>query len=97
MKALKSFVFSRGFKLILVLLLIFTGYSFYTNYKEIKDIEFTIKEMEEKIEMASQKNLELKEELAYLNDPSYIEEIARKELGLVKPGELLIIPVEEKE
>lgn len=97
MKSLKSFVFSRGFKLILVLLIIFTGYCFYTNYKEIKDIELTIKEMEEKIEMASKKNFELKQELTYLNDPSYIEEIARKELGLVKPGELLIIPVEEKE
>ncbi|NLM97500.1 MAG: hypothetical protein GX175_07830 [Halanaerobiaceae bacterium] len=37
----------------------------------------------------------LEEELENVNNPEYIEKIAREELGLVKPGELLIIPVEE--
>lgn len=34
----------------------------------------------------------LKEEIVQLNTPSYIEQLAREQLGLVKHGEILISP-----
>jgi cell division protein FtsL len=57
-----------------------------------------IKEMNVKIE---EENRKLKEEVRRLqNEKRYIEEIARKELGMVKEGEIIYqfdLPAKEKE
>ncbi|HZW82904.1 MAG TPA: septum formation initiator family protein [Candidatus Deferrimicrobium sp.] len=37
-----------------------------------------------------QKNQNLQEEIRRLNTPDYVEQLARRELGLVKPGEVPI-------
>ncbi len=37
-------------------------------------------------------NQALKKQIGLLNSDQYIEEIARRELGLVKPGEILYVP-----
>jgi len=39
-----------------------------------------------------QQQQDLKEEIARLNTPSYIEQLAREQLGLVRRGEILIAP-----
>ncbi|MDP4125438.1 MAG: septum formation initiator family protein [Bacillota bacterium] len=39
-----------------------------------------------------QKEKSLHEEITQLNTPSYIEQLAREQLGLVKHGEILISP-----
>ncbi len=39
-------------------------------------------------------NAELREEIEKLNTPSYIEQLAREKLGLVRKGEILIAPKE---
>ncbi|WP_236006097.1 FtsB family cell division protein [Paradesulfitobacterium ferrireducens] len=39
-----------------------------------------------------QEQKKLEEEIALLNTPSYIEQLAREQLGLVKKGEILIAP-----
>ncbi|MFP4016070.1 MAG: FtsB family cell division protein [Halanaerobiales bacterium] len=85
---------SRAFKLLLLVLFIFTVYKFYINYRHIQELKATIDILEQKIVLASERNVELQEELENINDPEYIERIARDELGLVMPGELLLIPVE---
>lgn len=47
----------------------------------------------EKNEMLKQENMEKYREIDRLeNDPSYIEEVARKELGMVKGDEVIIKP-----
>ena len=43
---------------------------------------------ERRLEFAQRENERLKQEVADLNDLSYIERIAREELGLTKHGEL---------
>ena len=43
---------------------------------------------ERRLEIAQHENERLKQEVADLNDLSYIERIAREELGLTKHGEL---------
>ncbi|MFP4660664.1 MAG: FtsB family cell division protein [Halanaerobiales bacterium] len=91
-----GFFKSRGFKLLLIVLFIFVVYKFYINYRQIQELETRINQLEEKINAASERNGELQKELANINNPEYIERIARDELGLVKPGELLLIPVEEE-
>lgn len=39
-----------------------------------------------------QEQKKLEEEIALLNTPLYIEQLAREQLGLVKKGEILIAP-----
>ncbi|KGK89474.1 septum formation initiator [Desulfosporosinus sp. HMP52] len=46
---------------------------------------------EEKAKLLKQEKL-LNEEITRLNTPSYIEQLAREQLGLVKQGEILISP-----
>ena len=40
---------------------------------------------------ARQENARLREEVRRLSEPAAVEEIARRELGLIKPGEILFI------
>jgi len=44
------------------------------------------------MEQLQQINANLNDERTKLNKPTYIEKIAREELGLVKPGEIPYIP-----
>lgn len=44
-----------------------------------------------KMALAQEQKL-LQEEINLLNNNSYIERIAREDLGLIKPGETLIVP-----
>ena len=46
---------------------------------------------QEKVVLLQQERL-LQDEIAQLNNPSYIEKLAREQLGLVKHGEILISP-----
>ncbi len=96
MSRLTGFFMSKGFKLLLILVVIFAGYKFYLNQREIVYIKREIARLEQELDKEEVREKELKEKLENINDPEYIEEVARKELGLVKPGELLLIPVEEK-
>ena len=52
--------------------------------------------MQEQIDRTKAENNMLRQELEKVDDDEYIEEIARERLGLVKPGETLLIPVEEE-
>ena len=48
------------------------------------------KEMQQRVEKLDKENQKLVEEINQLRDnPEYIERIAREELGMVKPGEVL--------
>lgn len=49
--------------------------------------------LQQKNEMIA-KNDKLREEIEKLNTPSYIEQLAREKLGLVRKGEIMIAPKE---
>jgi len=83
--------------IIFIIIMTFIGIKFFINCRKIGSLEGRIEVLSEKIEEAENKNMEIKKELENLNNLEYIEKIARKKLGLVKPGEVLLIPVEEKE
>lgn len=86
---------SRFFKILLIIIVGLLAYRYYQNYAMIRKLEATITELENSLIMARGEKTRLEKELNNINNPEYIERIAREELGLVKPGELLLIPVEE--
>lgn len=81
---------------IFIIIMSFIAVKFFVNYKRIDTLQDRIQVLSEKVDKAENKNKALEKELENLNDLKYIEKIARKKLGLVKPGEVLLIPVEEK-
>lgn len=93
---MSGLIHSKGFKVIFIIIFIFLFYKFYINYRQIQDLENRIVKLEDSINLAKEEKNKLKTELENINNPKYIEKIAREELGLVKPGELLLIPVEEE-
>ena len=47
--------------------------------------------LEEKVSAAAQQTEQLKEQLGNMEDPEYIERIAREKLGLVRPNERVFV------
>ncbi len=88
----KYILIKRLLPLVVILIVIFLSYHIIGNYLEIRNLETEIAEMEERIEEAEKKQEQLGRELQRLDDPEYIERLARRKLGLVRPGEELIIP-----
>ncbi|MEE1012961.1 MAG: septum formation initiator family protein [Clostridia bacterium] len=50
-----------------------------------------INALEEKVQTATQQTEKLEAELENLNDPAYLEQIAREKLGLVRPNERVFV------
>ncbi len=53
--------------------------------------------LEEQITAATQQAEELEKELENLNDPEYLERIAREKLGLVRPNERVFVDANQSE
>ncbi len=65
---------------------------FSTRYIKVVRAKDSVIEIQQKINRLKKENNKLKEEVRLLKVPSYIEKVAREELGLVKPGEILFLP-----
>lgn len=58
------------------------------NFQTLLILNKEIGQLKQRIDVLEEENKGLKEELeAMKSDPEYIESLARKELGLIKPGE----------
>jgi cell division protein FtsB len=53
----------------------------------------SIKEEEARLQALEKKNSELESRLARLQDPAYMEKLAREQLGVVRPGETSYVVV----
>ncbi|MGM0414389.1 MAG: FtsB family cell division protein [Bacillota bacterium] len=90
-----KFLLKRIIPLFLVFIIIIFTYQIFNNFMQINELEKNINETETEIEDTEKSNLKLERELSLVDNPDYIERLAREKLGLVKPGEELIIPVED--
>ncbi len=93
-ESLKKLLLYRILPLFLAAVLIIMGVQLVSNYLEIRSLESEIAEKQEEIREAKMRQQELQQELERLDDPEYLEKLARQRLGLVRPGEELIIPYE---
>jgi cell division protein DivIC len=63
---------------------------FIPGYLRIKNLNSQNRQLEQKIEEIRQANLRLEEEQQRLiNDPIYLEKVAREKLGVVRKGEVV--------
>lgn len=92
----KDFIFSPLFITIIAVIIFFSGVQYYQNMQKMEQLQNKIEKLENSINDAKEENQVLKEELANIDSDEYIEKIAREKLGLVKPGEVLVMPVETR-
>jgi len=57
-------------------------------------MKHSVSELEKEIGELKAKNAELKRDLKLIKSEEYVERIAREQLGLVKPGEKVVVPGE---
>ncbi len=74
--------------ILVMLVIIVLGAVFYPPLRQMKDLTVRQYELEEEIRQDEEmlRHLRKKQE-RLLNDPRFVEKIAREELGLAKPGE----------
>lgn len=85
----------KWFPLIVLGLFGYFGYACFNQYNQLSAIQEEQATVKLKLEQARQVNAGLLEEQKRLNDRTYIEKLAREELGLAKPGETLYIPADK--
>ena len=82
-------------RVILVVALIFFSTTFVKQQLEINEYNVQINSIKEDIASAEKKITELEAVEEKVNDSEYIEQVARAELGLVKPYEKIFIDVDK--
>jgi cell division protein FtsB len=79
----------------LLVIVIFSGSKFYGIFQKINQLEKEIEDLNNQISKEKEENTQLTKQLKNINDLKYVEKMARKKLGLVKEGEILVVPVKD--
>lgn len=85
----RKFSWSKALLLSLVL------YFAYSSSKQVQlalELRAKLDRVNKEIAATQQRTEELRREIEYLKSDAYIEKVAREELGLVKPGEIIFMP-----
>lgn len=92
----KSFNLSRSRipVLIFLFLLVYMAFSFFSQFNKLANMRNDVSNIQQQMQELQQKNASLREELRMVQSDAYIEKTAREKIGLIKPGETRVIPVE---
>ncbi|MDD5014694.1 MAG: cell division protein FtsL [Atribacterota bacterium] len=95
MISIRSIFHSKIVWVIILLLILYIVFLFSDKYARTLQLREDIKRLESEIEELKMKNNNLSEEVESLKSDKSIEKIAREELGLTKPYEILIKGIEK--
>ncbi|HZK11210.1 MAG TPA: cell division protein FtsL [Atribacterota bacterium] len=95
MISIRSIFHSKIVWAIILLLILYIVFLFSDKYARTLQLREDIKRLEAEIEELKMKNNNLSEEVESLNSDKSVEKIAREELGLTKPDEILIKGIEK--
>lgn len=95
MISIRSIFHSKILLAIILLLILYIVFLFSDKYARTLQLKEDIKRFESEIEELKMKNNNLSEEVESLKSDKSVEKIAREELGLTKPDEILIKGIEK--
>ena len=95
MISIRSIFHSKIIWAIILLLILYIVFIFSDKYARTLQLKEDIKRLESEIEELKMKNNNLSEEVESLKSDKSVEKIAREELGLTKPDEILIKGIEK--
>jgi len=96
----KRMTFRPGRKtpmIIICFLFLYLLISFIAHFQKLNTLQQDIKGIEQQVQELKLKNDDLRIQLKQVQSDTYIEQVAREKLGLVKPGESRIVPVPKTE
>ncbi len=76
-------------RILLIALVLWVGFHFAKNAVDNHRLRRKISDLETHLRVLQLRGEELEKEIALWRSPEYIERVAREELGLVKPGEVV--------
>ncbi|MBA3062601.1 MAG: septum formation initiator family protein [Atribacteria sp.] len=95
MISIRSIFHSKIVWVIILLLILYIVFLFSDKYARTLQLKEDIKRLESELEELKLKNNSLLEEVESLKSDKSVEKIAREELGLTKPDEILIKGIEK--
>jgi len=95
MISIRSIFHSKIIWVLILLLIFYIVFLFSDKYAKILQLKEDIKKLESEIGDLKFKNNELSKEVELLKGDEYIEKIAREELGLSKPDEIIFKAIEK--
>ena len=95
MISIRSIFHSKIIWALILILIFYIVFLFSDKYAKTIQVKEDIKRLESDIKELKQKNNNLSKEVESLKTDKYIEEVAREELGLTKPDEILIKGIEK--
>ncbi|MBU4563062.1 septum formation initiator family protein [bacterium] len=95
MISIRSIFHSKIVWVIILLLILYIVFLFSDKYARTLQLKEDIKRLESELEELKLKNNSLLEEVESLQSDKSVEKIAREELGLTKPDEILIKGIEK--
>jgi len=95
MISIRSIFHSKIVWAIILLLIFYVVFLFSDKYARTLQLKEDIKRLESELEELKLKNNNLSQEVKLLKSDKYVEKIAREELGLTKPDEILIKGIEK--
>lgn len=87
----KSFFFSRWFLLTALVLCCLIGFAFFRSYYRQYEVNKEISRLQEEVRKLQTKKIESLELLQYVQTDRFVEEKARSEFNMLKPGEKVAI------
>lgn len=81
----------KGPSVVLLIILGFIFYSFGGQMAEMYNVQHEIKKIQDQVDELRLKNTDLRKQVDQLGSRAYVEREAREKLGLVKPGEKIIL------
>jgi len=84
-------------RIIALLVAVYVLFAFGNQFIKLNQMNEEVEKIKGQIESLEVKNRQIKSEIRKLQSNTYIERMAREKLGLVKPGETVILPAKSGE
>ncbi|WP_333871425.1 septum formation initiator family protein [Desulforamulus putei] len=87
-------------KLVLILSVVVVAYVVFSlgnQFKKLQAMQSNMESLQSQVQELKSRNAALREEIKQIKSDSYVEQVAREQLGLVKPGETLVVQAQSQQ
>ncbi len=87
-------------KIMMFMVLAVVGYivfSLTSQFNRLHSMQTNVESLQKQVKEIETRNTALREQIKQIKSDAYIEQAAREQLGLVKPGETLVVPTQSQQ
>lgn len=82
-------------KIVIIAIVVYAGISLASLKRQTDDAREKRDELQQQVDQITQENSELQYDIDHSTDPEIIEDVARNDIGLVKPGEKIFYDISD--